>query len=166
MQRETSKRLKPQGSEYRGGAQGRSSSEEGGRFCNGTGPKGLQCSAATQSQSVAGGALWPRQSRFPSRMGMAEHREPYDARVSRTVLGARGGETPPRDSPSVPDDQGNEALAVAGCRSGWDRARRPRPEAAGQTGRQTPAPQAAEEAVPGPSCDDHRQAGQLRGREG
>src|SRR3954469_1395441 len=28
-----------------------------------------------------GGALWPRQSRFPSRMGMAEHREPYDARV-------------------------------------------------------------------------------------
>src|SRR3954447_2304298 len=99
MQRETSKRLKPQGSEYRGGAQGRSSSQEGGRFCNGTGPKGLQCSAATQSQPVAGGALWPRQSRFPSRMGMAEHREPYDARVSRTVLGARGGETPPRDSP-------------------------------------------------------------------
>src|SRR3954453_4229948 len=73
----------------------------GGRFCNGTGPKGLQCSAATQSQPVAGGALWPRQGRFPSRMGMAEHREPYDARVSRTVLGARGGETPPRDSPCV-----------------------------------------------------------------
>ena len=61
--------------------------------------------------------------------------------------------------------RGTEALALAGCRSGWDRARRPRPEAAGQAGRQTPAPQAAQEAVPGPSCDDHRQAGQLRGRE-
>src|SRR5215212_2615329 len=36
---------------------------------------------------------------IPICMGMAEHREPYDARVSRTVLGARGGETPPRDSP-------------------------------------------------------------------
>ena len=32
-------------------------------------------------------------------MRMAEHREPYDLRVSRTVLGARGGEIPPRDSP-------------------------------------------------------------------
>ena len=32
-------------------------------------------------------------------METAEHREPYDARVSRTVLGARGGEIPPRDSP-------------------------------------------------------------------
>src|SRR3954464_15279702 len=39
---------------------------------------------------------------------------PYS--TSRTVLGARGGETPPRDSPSVPDDQGNEALALAGRR--------------------------------------------------
>src|SRR3954447_10527414 len=161
MQRETSKRLKPQGSEYRGGAQGRSSSQEGGRFCNGTGPKGLQCSAATQSQPVAGGALWPRQSRFPSRMGMAEHREPYDARVSRTVLGARGGETPPRDSPSVPDDQGNEALALARGRPGWDRARRSRPEAAGQAGRQTPAPEAAEAPDPRASCDDHGQADEL-----
>src|SRR4051812_46699138 len=61
-------------------------------------------------------------------MGMAEHREPYDARVSRTVLGARGGETPPRDSPSVPDDQGTEALALAGGRPGWGCARRSRPE--------------------------------------
>src|SRR3954452_5863688 len=109
--------------------------EEGGRFCNGTGPKGLQCSAATQGQPVAGGALWPRQGRFPSRMGMAEHREPYDARVSRTVLGARGGETPPRDSPSVPEDRGKEALALAGGRPGWGCARHSRPETAGQTGR-------------------------------
>src|SRR3954470_7384518 len=85
---------------------------------------------------------------------------PYS--TSRTVLGARGGETPPRDSPSVPDDQGNEALALAGGRPGWGRARRSRPEPAGQAGRQAPAPQAAEKAVPGPSCDDHGQAGQLR----
>src|SRR3954447_2609252 len=166
MQREASKRLKPQGSEYRGGAQGRSSSEEGGRFCNGTGPKGLQCSAATQSQPVAGGALWPRQSRFPSRMGMAEHREPYDARVSRTVLGARGGETPPRDSPGMPADQGKEALALAGRRPGWLRARRLGPEPARQEGRQTPASQAAEAADPRASCDDHGQAGQLQRRKG
>jgi len=32
-------------------------------------------------------------------MAMAEHREPYESRGSRTVLGARGGEIPPRDSP-------------------------------------------------------------------
>src|SRR3954447_3842767 len=165
MQRETSKRLKPQGSEYRGGAQGRSSSQEGGRFCNGTGPKGLQRSAATQSQPVAGGALWPRQSRFPSRMGMAEHREPYDARVSRTVLGARGGETPPRDSPSVPDDRRPEALALAGRRQGWGRARRLGPEPAGQTGRQAPAAQAAEASDPRATRDDHGQARQLQRRE-
>src|SRR6266404_3378376 len=29
----------------------------------------------------------------------AEHREPCESRGSRTVLGARGGEIPPRDSP-------------------------------------------------------------------
>src|SRR3954467_4799198 len=98
-------------------------------------------------------------------MGMAEHREPYDARVSRTVLGARGGETPLRDSPSVPDDPGNEALALAGRRPGWGRARRSGPEPAGQAGRQAPAPQAAEKAVPGPSCHDHGQAGELQRRE-
>jgi hypothetical protein len=31
-------------------------------------------------------------------MSAAEHREPYEARVSRTVLGAPGGEIPPGDS--------------------------------------------------------------------
>src|SRR5215204_5609685 len=66
---------------------------------------------------------------------------------------------------SVPDDQGNEALAVAGGRSGWGCARRSRPEPAGQAGRQASAPQAAEKAVPGPSCHDHGQAGQLRRRQ-
>src|SRR5262249_38102356 len=34
-------------------------------------------------------------------MATAEHREPYESRGSRTVLGARGGEIPPRDSTKV-----------------------------------------------------------------
>src|SRR5258708_32244704 len=33
-------------------------------------------------------------------MATAEHREPYESRGSRTVLGARGGEIPLRDSPA------------------------------------------------------------------
>src|SRR4051812_49671853 len=37
---------------------------------------------------------------------------------------------------SVPDDRRQEALAVAGGRPGWGRARRFGPEPAGQTGRQ------------------------------
>src|SRR4051812_28180653 len=99
-------------------------------------------------------------------MGMAEHREPYDARVSRTVLGARGGETPPRDSPSMPDDQGNQALALAGGRPGWGRTRRSRPEPARQEGRQALASQASEAADPRASCDDHGQARQLQRGKG
>src|SRR3954462_14338724 len=99
MQRETSKRLKPQGSEYRGGAQGRSSSQEGGRFCNGTGPKGLQCSAATQGQPVAAGALWPGKAVFHPEAGRLERlaegkgqprsvwrRRADDLRSSRLIL--------------------------------------------------------------------------------
>jgi hypothetical protein len=35
-------------------------------------------------------------------MTTAGHREPYDSRESRTVTGARGGETSPRDSPTPP----------------------------------------------------------------
>jgi hypothetical protein len=34
-------------------------------------------------------------------MGTAEHREPYESRGSSTVLGARGGAIPPRDSTST-----------------------------------------------------------------
>jgi hypothetical protein len=34
-------------------------------------------------------------------MSAAEHREPYEPRGSCTVLGARGGETPLRDSPEA-----------------------------------------------------------------
>src|SRR3954471_105318 len=67
---------------------------------------------------------------------------------------------------SGPDDQGNEALAVAGGRSGWGCARRSRPEPAGQAGRQAPAPQAAEKAVPGTARPDHGQAGELQRRQG
>src|SRR5438552_9714609 len=40
-------------------------------------------------------------------METAEHREPCESRGSRTVLGARGGEIPPRDSTCrvvIPDE--------------------------------------------------------------
>src|SRR3954452_2354032 len=66
---------------------------------------------------------------------------------------------------SVPDDQGTEALALAGGRPGWGCARRSRPEAAGQEGGQASASQAAEAADPRASCDDHGQAGELQRRE-
>ena len=45
-------------------------------------------------------------------MRMAEHREPYDSRGSRTVLGARGGEIPPRDSPGVHPHPRQAALSL------------------------------------------------------
>src|SRR5215469_1181565 len=56
-------------------------------------------------------------------MRMAEHREPYDSRGSRTVLGARGGEIPSRDSPGRAQDRRCEALAVARRRPDRDCAR-------------------------------------------
>src|SRR5438067_1532133 len=37
-------------------------------------------------------------------METAEHREPCESRGSRTVLGARGGEIPPRDSTSTSEE--------------------------------------------------------------
>src|SRR3954451_20706349 len=89
---------------------------------------------------------------------------PYS--TARPVLGARGGETPPRDSSSVPDDRRPEALALAGRRPGWGRARRLGPEPAGQTGRQAPAPQAAEKADAASACHGHGQAGELQRHEG
>src|SRR3954451_10236977 len=95
-----------------------------------------------------------------------EGNSPTPYSTSRTVLGARGGETPPRDSPSVPDDRRQEALALAGGRPGWGRARRSGPEPARQAGRQAPAAQAAEAPSPRAACDDYGQAGQLRRREG
>jgi len=42
-------------------------------------------------------------------MAMAEHREPYESRGSRTCLGARGGEIPPRDSPGKAPEEGASA---------------------------------------------------------
>src|SRR6266542_3622870 len=45
-----------------------------------------------------GRSPWARQGRWTC-VPTAEHREPYESRGSRTVLGARGGEIPPRDSP-------------------------------------------------------------------
>src|SRR3954470_24725044 len=67
---------------------------------------------------------------------------------------------------SVPDDQGTEALALAGRRPGWGCARRSGPEPARQEGRQASASQATEAADPRASCDDHGQAGELQRREG
>src|SRR3954468_13764548 len=67
---------------------------------------------------------------------------------------------------SVPDDQGNEALALAGCRPGWGRARRLGPEPGRQAGRQSSASKAAEAADAASACPDHGQAGELRRREG
>src|SRR3954451_16141900 len=67
---------------------------------------------------------------------------------------------------SVPDDRRQEALALAGGRPGWGRARRSGPEPAGQAGRQALASQAAEAADAAPACHGHRQAGERQRREG
>ena len=54
-----------------------------------------------------------------ARVPTAEHREPCESRGSRTVLGARGGEIPPRDSTfasfsaGLPDDRGRDASYLA-----------------------------------------------------
>jgi len=45
-------------------------------------------------------------------MATAEHREPYESRGSRTVLGARGGEIPPRDSTKAAVSGLSRALAL------------------------------------------------------
>src|SRR5258708_5059172 len=46
------------------------------------------CAVSIRSSSLTGSYV----------METAEHREPYESRGSRTVLGAPGGETPPGDS--------------------------------------------------------------------
>src|SRR5258708_5798197 len=48
------------------------------------------CAVSIRSSSLTGSYV----------METAEHREPYESRGSRTVLGAPGGETPPGDSTS------------------------------------------------------------------
>ena len=40
------------------------------------------------------------------RLPTVEHREPYESRGSRTVLGAPGGEIPPGDSPNFHSGHG------------------------------------------------------------
>ena len=45
-------------------------------------------------------------------MSAAEHRKPCESRGSCTVLGARGGESPPRDSPEA-DYQGDGRAALS-----------------------------------------------------
>jgi hypothetical protein len=48
-------------------------------------------------------------------MATAEHREPYESRGSRTCLGARGGEIPPRDS-TKPECLPNARMSAStGC---------------------------------------------------
>src|SRR5215210_6932720 len=90
------------------------------------------------------------------RSGLRKPDPPQAARPWRQVAPRR----------SVPDDQGNEALALAGRRPGWGRGRRSRPEPTRQEGRQALAPQAAEAADPRAACDDYGQAGELQRREG
>src|SRR5207249_84069 len=50
-------------------------------------------------------------------METAEHREPCESRGSRTVLGARGGEIPPRDSTFTADmaGAGKHRTSAARC---------------------------------------------------
>src|SRR5262252_8003137 len=50
------------------------------------------CAVSIRSSSLTGSYV----------METAEHREPYESRGSRTVLGAPGGETPPGDSTNEP----------------------------------------------------------------
>src|SRR5437868_10537584 len=79
-------------------------------------------------------------------MRMAEHREPYDLRESRTVLGARGGEIPPRDSPGRAQNRRYEALAVASRRPDRHRARCSGPTPTRHASGQAVVAQTAEEA--------------------
>ena len=100
-------------------------------------------------------------------MSTTEHREPYEARVSRTVLGARGGEIPRATRQKW-------CLMIRGQKHWLWRAvdqdgvvldvlvqkRRHKP-AAKRLLRKLPKRQARV-----PSCDDHGQADELRRREG
>src|SRR5258706_8872880 len=54
------------------------------------------CAVSIRSSSLTGSYV----------METAEHREPYESRGSRTVLGAPGGETPPGDSTCVTSNAG------------------------------------------------------------
>ena len=61
---------------------------------------GFATTLKEQEIGLSGFAVQIQLSSFTGSYGMAtaEHREPCESRGSRTVLGARGGEIPPRDS--------------------------------------------------------------------
>src|ERR1700719_4772153 len=69
-------------------------------------------------------------------MATAEHREPYESRGSRTVLGAPGGEIPPGDSTDsvivrtskcFPLYPNNRTLLKSASTSGWGQRTNPLP---------------------------------------
>jgi len=81
--------------------------EEDRCLCHPLGAPQVQA-AASQDQGgheigLSGFAVQIRLSSLTSRhvMATAEHREPYESRGSRTVLGAPGGKSPPGDSPNA-----------------------------------------------------------------
>ena len=55
-------------------------------------------------------------------METAEHREPCESRGSRTVLGARGGEIPPRDSTKAaePIEAGRPSMSAVAPKAGMN----------------------------------------------
>src|SRR5438046_8154915 len=95
-------------------------------------------------------------------MRMAEHREPYDLRESRTVLGARGGEIPPRDSPNGRSDRRETDVPVARRRPRGRSPRHARSASARYEGGTPADAQAAQETGLPTEVADHRQAGLLR----
>src|SRR3979490_2072927 len=68
----------------------------------GRAPSSSDCVARPRERGIglSGFAVQIRSSSLTGSyvMATAEHREPYESRGSRTVLGAPGGETPPGDS--------------------------------------------------------------------
>ncbi|CAA9232248.1 MAG: Mobile element protein, partial [uncultured Acetobacteraceae bacterium] len=107
----------------------------------------------------AGRARHLRQSRDRAAVG-APVRPGVRRPDSATTADARRQVAPRRGRHQ---DRRGEALALARGRPGRDGARRAGAEAARQAGRQAPAAQAAEAAMPGAARDGHRQAPELRG---
>src|ERR1039458_3711075 len=63
----------------------------------------------TGGQPVTGGATWPRQSCWTTKL-TAGYWEPDEPRGSRPVLRERGGETPPRHSPEIRSEEHTSEL--------------------------------------------------------
>jgi hypothetical protein len=64
---------------------------------------------ANQGHLAVGGA----HGQGKAAMSAAEHRKPCESRGSCTVLGARGGEIPPRDSPANKASTAKRRLIVS-----------------------------------------------------